>query len=504
VMKTAEPELIQCDVAVIGSGMGGGMVARALAERGREVYVFERGERLPREDANWDVSFVFGKNAYKNSEKWLDKRGRAFKPGVHYYVGGNTKVYGASLPRFRESDFKPYMTKDGISPEWPFGYADLEPYYLQAEHALEVHGNPVEDPTEPWRSGPYPYPAVPHEPATQALADSFKKQRLSPYVMPMGVDVKVGGSCILCKTCDGFPCKLGAKRDAETNGIDVALQHGAKLFERTHIEKLEHDVSGKRVIAAIGTLMNRPVRIEANKFVLSAGAANSAAILLRSKSSHYPAGLANSSGLVGKNWMVHNATFVIALNPFKKNATRFQKTLGVNDWYLNEDPRKRLGNVQMLGKVQGEMVRGIYPIIPKWLANFITSHSVDLYLESEDVPSLENRVTLDDRGNICIHWKPTNLSAHKALIRKTRLALWRAGYPFVFTKTMGIETNSHMCGTIVAGNNSDSSVLNRFCRTHDLENLYVVDASFFPSSAAMNPALTIAAQAFRVVDKGGL
>jgi len=503
-MSSSHSELITCDVAVIGSGMGGAMVARALAERGREVFIFERGRRLPREASNWDVAQVFQSNRYKNAENWFDSRGRQFKPGVHYYVGGNTKVYGASLPRFREADFKLYFTSDGASPEWPFSYSDLEPYYLQAEQALEVHGTPASDPTEPWRSGPYLYPAIKHEPVIQELSNSFRKQNLNPYVMPMGVDVREGGRCILCKTCDGFPCKLGAKKDAETNGVDVAIQHGARLFEEARIEKMEHDEDGKRVVAAVGVIGNRPIRIEAKKFVLSAGAANSAAILLRSTSEKFPNGLANSSGLVGKNWMVHNATFVIAMNPFKKNTTSFQKTLGINDWYLNEKPKKRLGNVQMLGKIQGEMIRGIYPIIPRWLSKFITDHSVDLYLESEDVPSLENRVALDSAGNICIYWKPTNIAAHKALIRKTRIALWRAGYPFVFSKTMGIETNSHMCGTIVAGTNAHSSVLDQYCKAHDLENLYVVDASFFPSSAAMNPALTIAAQAFRVVDRGGL
>lgn len=503
-MPAAEPIVVRCDVAVIGSGMGGGIVARALAERGREVFIFERGKRLPKEAANWDVSQVFGKNRYKNAENWFDDRGRAFKPGVHYYVGGNTKVYGASLPRFRESDFKSYLTADGLSPKWPFSYAELEPYYLQAEHALEVHGGPSSDLSEPWRSGPYLFPALQHEPAIQQLSDAFKKQNLNPYVMPMGVDVRAGGGCILCKTCDGFPCRVGAKRDAETNGVDVAIRHGAKLFEGALIEKLVHDAAGKEVVAALGTMGEAPLRIEAKKFVLSAGAANSAVILLRSKSDRYPYGLANSSGLVGKNWMVHNATFVIAMNPFKRNKTSFQKTLGINDWYLNGDPTRRLGNLQMLGKIQGEMIRGIYPIIPKWLANFICNHSVDVYLESEDVPKLENRVSLDDLGNIRISWKPNNMSAHKALLRKTRIALIRAGFPFIFTKTMGIETNSHMCGTIVAGHNPESSVLNEFCRSHDLHNLYVVDASFFPSSAAMNPALTIAAQALRVVDKGGL
>jgi len=500
----AEVERVSCDIAVIGSGMGGGMIARALAEQGREVSIFERGHRLPREAANWDVAHVFQRSSYKNSEKWLDARGRSFLPGVHYYVGGNTKVYGASLPRFRESDFKEYVTADGVSPAWPFSYEELEPYYLKAEKALEVHGTPGGDPTEPWRSGDYPYPALQHEEAIAELSESFKRQNLHPYVMPMGVDVKAGGKCILCRTCDGFPCQLGAKNDSETHGVNVALQHGAKLFEGIKITTLEHDESGKKIVAAHGESARGPVRIEAKTFILSAGAANSAGILLRSKSKMFPNGLANSSGLVGKNWMVHNATFVIAMNPFKKNPTSFQKTLGLNDWYLNQNPAKRLGNVQMLGKIQGEMVRAMYPIIPKWLAKFITSHSVDLYLESEDTPKTSNRVDVSEDGTIVVHWKATNMSAHKSLINKTRLALIRAGYPFVFTKTMGIETNSHMCGTLVAGKNPSTSVLDGYCRTHDLENLYVVDGSFFPSSGAMNPALTIAAQAFRVANEAKL
>lgn len=496
--------VIDCDVAVIGSGMGGGLIARALAEKGRDVSVFERGYRLPREADNWDVSAVFVDKKYKNAELWWDRTGKSFLPGVHYFVGGNTKVYGASLARFRERDFEEYDTGDGISPAWPFSYADIEPYYLQAERALEVHGSPGLDPTEPWRSGPYPYPAVKHEGPIEQFAKKLEKQELHPYLMPMGVDARTGGACVLCKTCDGFPCRLGAKNDAETRGIDAALSLGAALYEGVRITRLDHDATGTKVVKAQAETDTGPLTIRANTFVLSAGAANSAVTLLNSSSDMYPNGLANSSGLVGRNWMVHNATFVIASRLGPRNTVSFQKTLGFNDWYLDSPTGQALGNVQMLGKIQAEMITAVYPFVPKFLAGYITDRSVDLYLESEDTPHPENRVYVDKQGRIRVDWTPTNLGAHKTLIRLTRKALVKAGYPLVLTKTMGIETNSHMCGTAVAGHDPTTSVVDEYCKTHDLDNLYIVDSSFFPSSAAMNPALTIAAQALRVADRGGI
>lgn len=497
--------VIECDIAIVGSGMGGGMLARALAEKGRSVAIFERGHRLIRESANWDVSAVFVENKYKNAEKWFDHRGRSFTPGVHYFVGGNTKVYGASLPRFREEDFEEYATPDGVSPAWPFSYRDLEPYYLEAEQALWVHGSPGADPSEPARSGPYPFPAVPHEKPIEELAGRLKDQGLSPYLMPMGVDVRDGGTCVLCKTCDGFPCQLGAKSDAETRGVDVAVERGATLHTGIKVKRLVTDSArGQRVVAAEAITEEGPATIRANKFVLSAGAANSALLLLGSSSEKHPDGLSNSSGLVGRNWMVHNATFMIATNPGRKNPVSFQKTMGFNDWYLDSPSGMKLGNVQMLGKIQAPMVTSMYPVVPRQVAEFITRRSVDLYLESEDIPDKDNRIFLDHAGRVTVNWKPNNLKAHRTLVQSTSRVIRRAGFPFVFTKRMGIETNSHMCGTVVAGRDPRTSVVDEYCRSHEIENLYVVDSSFFPSSAAMNPALTIAAQALRVADRGEL
>jgi choline dehydrogenase-like flavoprotein len=496
---------ISAEILVIGSGMGGGIISRALAERGKKVLVVERGARLPKEPENWDATEVFLKNRYKNAGNWEDSNGKKFKPGVHYYVGGNTKVYGASLIRFNAADFSEIRMPGGVSQAWPFSYEELEPYYVKAENYLNVRGSGIGDPFGSFRSSEYKYPALKHDSYIEKFSNQLKKQGLHPYLAPVGVDYGKNGKCILCKTCDGYPCKLGAKNDAENCGIDPALKTGnAELITECEITKLIHDDSGFKVIAALGKLNGSPVTIRADYFILSAGAANSAHLLLKSKSERFPNGLANSSGLVGKNWMVHNATFMVGFNPFLKNTTKFQKTLSVNDWYQQSKYGFPLGNIQMLGRLNWQVFKAVKPYLPKLLLKWFAEHTVDLYLESEDLPDSFNRVEVAQDGGIKISWRPNNMKVHNTFIRETKKVLHRAGFPFVFTKTMGIETNSHQCGTAIAGHDSKNSVLNEYCRTHDLENLYVVDSSFFPSSAAANPALTIAAQAIRVAEKGGI
>lgn len=493
------------DILVIGTGMGGGIISRALTESGRRVLIAERGHRLPSEPQNWDATEVFLKNRYKNAGTWVDAKNSKFSPGVHYYVGGNTKVYGASLIRFREFDFEEFQMPDGISPAWPFSYRELEPYYAKAEKYLRVRGKKGDDAFDPYRSDDYAFEPLEHDAYMENFSKKLKKQGLHPYHASMGVDFGHGGSCIRCITCDGYPCKIGAKNDAETCGVNPALATGnAQLLTGCDITKLIHDESGKYVIAAQGSINSEPIEIKAKYFVLSGGAANSAQLLLRSRSNLHPNGLANSSGQVGKNWMVHNATFMVGFNPFKRNTTNFQKTLSFNDWYQKNEGGYPIGNVQMLGRLNWQIFKAVKPYLPKVVLKWFASRTIDLYLESEDLPDNYNRVELAEDGGIRIFWKQNNMKVHKTLIKKTRRALRKAGYPFVITQTMGIETNSHQCGTVVAGKDSKSSVLNEFCKAHDMENLYVVDSSFFPSSAAANPALTIAAQAIRVAEKGGI
>src|SRR5580704_6425795 len=492
------------DVVIIGTGMGGGTLAYALRDSGRKILLLERGDYLPSEPDNWDPEAVFTQKKYKPKEQWYDDAGNTFPPGVHYFVGGNTKVYGAALPRFRKEDFGNLEHEEGVSPAWPVTYSELEPYYSRAEQMLFVHGETGADPTEPPRSTPFPFPAVPHEPYIEDLKRRFERQGLHPFFLPLGIDLRHGGRCIRCKTCDGFPCKVDAKSDADLSCVRPALaSDNVELMTRAFVRRLVTDPSGKRVIEAEIERDGQTLRISAETFIVSCGAVNSTALLLRSASSTHPNGLANSSGLVGRNYMVHNNTALMAVNPFRVNPTTFQKTMVVNDYYFRGPINWKfpLGNLQLLGKLKAGMLTANKPLVPRFGLKAFADRSVDWWVMSEDLPKPENRVVVSSSGRITVHWTPTNRRAHHRLIEAAKTMMKRAGYPIVLTQTMGIETNSHQCGTARFGNDPGTSVLDPYCRAHDVENLYVVDSSFFPSSAACNPALTIAAQALRVAEK---
>jgi choline dehydrogenase-like flavoprotein len=497
---------LSADVVIIGSGMGGGTTALALARRGVDVLVLERGERLPREPENWSPQAVFVERRYKPAERWLDGAGRAYAPGVHYVVGGNTKVYGASLPRFRERDFEAVEHEDGISPAWPFTYADLEPYYAEAEQLYAVHGTTGEDPTEPWRSSPFPYPAVEHEPYIAELAERLREQGVSPSANAMGVDLREGGTCIRCGTCDGFPCKVGAKSDAETCAIDPAVATGnARLETGVRVRRIVTDSTGCRVDHLVAEDREGEVKVTGAKFVLAAGAVNSAALLLASANDKHPRGLANSSDQVGRNFMMHNNAHIVAVDLNRRNDVTFQKTLSVNDWYHDGGDGYPLGAMQLIGKVQGVMMKGAAPRgLPRAVLDQIARRSVEWLIMAEDLPSSDNRVTVDGVGRITTARVARGVRTHGRLLERAKRLLRSAGYDAILTQHFDIGMNSHQCGTVVAGTDPATSVLDPWCRTHDIENLWVVDGGFFPSSAAMNPALTIAAQALRVVAESDL
>lgn len=489
------------DIIIIGSGAGGGTLAHALAGSGGRILLVERGDFLPREPQNWLPEAVFAQGRYKPRELWYDDAGRPFHPGVHYVVGGNTKVYGAALPRLRREDFGELQHAGGISPAWPISYAELEPYYARAEALYGVHGTAGADPTDPPRSGPFPFPAVPHEPSVAELAERLRAQGLHPAALPMGIDLREGGACVRCKTCDGFPCRVHAKADAEVRCVRPAVAAGVTLLTGAYARRLLTDPSGRQVVAVEIERGGELLTLRAGLFVVACGAVNSAALLLRSASGAQPEGLANSSGLVGRNYMVHNNTALMAVGP-RPNPTVFQKTLAINDYYFGEPGFPYpMGNLQLLGKLQAGMLTANQPLVPRPALRAVAARSVDWWVMSEDLPDAENRITLGSNGSIRVHWKPNNLAAHNRLIAAARRAMRRAGYPLVLVQRMGIATNSHQCGTLRFGADPATSVLDPFCKAHDLANLYVVDSSFFPSSAAVNPALTIAAQTLRVAEQ---
>ncbi|KUJ41299.1 dehydrogenase [Streptomyces albus subsp. albus] len=495
----ADQDRYDADVAVIGSGAGGATLAWALAGTGARVLVLERGGFLPREPDNWSPQAVLADGRYKNAETWRTADGTAFTPAAHYYVGGTTKVYGAALPRLRTGDFAATAHPDGTSPAWPHDYATLEPFYAEAERLYRVHGRAGADPTGPPRSGPYPFPPVPHEPRIGELAERLTAQGLHPFPLEMGIDLAPSGTCVRCGTCDGFPCLVGAKSDAETRALRPALRNPTvRLLTGTRATRLRTDPGGTRVTAVEARRAGRQITVHAGTVVVSCGAVNSAALLLRSHSAAHPDGLANGSGLVGRNLMLHNNTVLAAVDPLHRNPVVFQKTLAVNDFYqAGEHTPRPLGNLQLMGKVPVAGLAAARPRVPRRLLAAAAARSVEWWVMSEDLPHPDNRVLLGPDGTITLHRRPTHTGAHRALVRAAARMMRRAGYPLVSTERMGIEATGHQCGTTVFGDDETRSVLDPYCRSHQVRNLFVVDGGFFPSSAAVNPTLTIAAQALR-------
>ena len=496
---------LESDVVIVGSGMGGGTTAYALAKKGVNVLVLERGDRLPNEKENWGPKEIFVDKRYKSNEVWVDLNGKEFAAGVHFYVGGNTKLYGAALPRLREKDFEEVKHLEGVSKAWPFTYWDLEPYYVEAEKMYKVHSNSGEDPTEPRRSEPFPFPAIPHEPYVLELAKRLKKAGVTPHSNSMGIDLGETGKCIRCKTCDGFVCRKGAKSDAEINAINPALLTGkVKLQTRAEVVKIELTADGKLVDYLLVNGPDGQYKVRGKKFVLSCGAVLTAALLLKSKSKQAPNGVANSSDLVGRNFMMHVNTHIAAFDWKRKNDVTFQKTLSFADWYFDGGKGYPLGMVQLIGKVQGIMMKSYATKVPLAILNYIANRSVEMLIMTEDLPSKDNRVEIDSKNRIHLKRKPVGMRAHKELTKKTLKVIKKSGYTAVFKQPFDISMNAHQCGTALAGHDPKLSVVDEYCKTHDVENLYLIDGSFFPSSAAVNPALTIAAQALRVVAKSDL
>ena len=491
------------DAVIIGAGVGGGTMANRLAAAGARVLVIERGTRLPREADNWSVKAVFHDKRYTTKETWRDRDGKEFNPSTYYYVGGNSKFFGTATIRFRAEDFEALEHEAGVAPAWPIRYADLAPYYDVAEQLMGTHGTAGMDPCEPPRSGPMPHAAIGHEPEIQAFDTKLRAMGLKPFPLPVAIDLHPGGKCIRCRTCDGFACKLGAKNDAEVRLVDPAIATGnVDLILETLVHRLITDDTGRKVVAVEVEQKGEKAVINGDLFISSAGAINSAALLLRSANAKHPKGLGNnSSDQLGRNYMAHNNTAMMAVNPFRKNNVVFQKSLCINDFYLASSVKPYpLGNVQGLGKLQGGMLTANMKGTPEWLMSWFAQRSVDWWIMSEDLPDPENRVSLDGDGKIRLSFTPNNLKSHGELVKHWTRLMRSMGYPIIITQKMDIKVAMHQCGTARFGNDPATSVLDPFCRTWDVDNLYVVDASFLPSSTAVNPSLTIVAQAVRTAE----
>ena len=505
------------DVIILGTGAGGGTLARHLAPSGKRILLIERGDWLPREPENWLSQNVFVENRYVSPETWYDENGKAFQPQIHYFVGGATKLYGAALYRLRAEDFGELRHHDGVSPTWPISYDELEPYYTKAEQAYEVHGARGEDPTEPPASAPYPFPALSHEPRIQQLADDLEAAGYHPFHAPCGVRLNEANMpysiCVRCTNCDGFPCAVHGKSDAEVLGVRPALEHpNVTLLTNTTALELKTNSGGTKVTEVVVEHDGKREQLTADVFVVACGAANTASLLLRSANEKHPNGLANGSDQVGRNYMFHNSQAVLALSR-EENPTVFQKTLGLNDFYLaNDEFEYPLGNIQMVGKSQAEMYRGEQPgetkLAPEWTLERVAKHAIDFWLSTEDLPMPENRVTVDKDGKLTLRYRATNDVPKEKLYEKLKSILGKLDLNeghllkrFAYMKNeIPVAGVAHQAGTCRFGTDPASSVLNVDCRAHELDNLYVVDTSVFPSIGAVNPALTAMANSLRVGD----
>lgn len=502
------------DIIIIGSGAGGGTLAHALAPTGKKILIIERGDFLKREKENWDPGAVFVKNRYHTKEPWYDKEGKAFTPGMNYYVGGNTKVYGAALLRLRKEDFGIIKHHGGISPAWPLSYEDFQPYYLAAEKLYSVHGQRGEDPTEPPEKAPYPFEAISHEPYIQKLTDQIKELKLNPFHLPLGLLLNekqpAVSRCIRCDTCDGFPCLVNAKADAHITCIEPALKHdNVTLITNAKALRLIPDPSGK-VIKEVEVEENGKItHYEADIFVVACGAINSAALFLRSKHEKHPDGLANGSGQVGRNYMFHTNSVMISVST-EPNPTKYEKTMAINDYYFKApDFDFPLGHIQLLGNVKKEMLEEGAPFFTPGIAlDYLAKHSIGWWLTTEDLPDPNNRVSLNEQGEIVLSYTSNNDESHKRLVQKLKDILNDVGghlhlFPnkIYLSQTVPIAGCAHQAGTLRFGTDPKTSVLDLNCKAHELDNLYAVDSSFFPSIGAVNPTLTIIANALRIAEK---
>jgi choline dehydrogenase-like flavoprotein len=434
---------------------------------------------------------------------------------VHYFVGGATKLYGAALYRLRPGDFEELKHVDGVSPAWPVSYDDFEPFYTKAEWLYQVHGDHGADPTEGSWSKQYPWPAVSHEPRIQQLVDDLQAGGYHPFAAPCGILLdeadRARSACIRCTWCDGYPCMVHAKSDAETMAVRPALASpNVTLLVNAEVLQLDTNAAGTSVSTVVVSRGGQREEYSADVVVVAAGAANTARILLRSANEKHPNGLANGSDQVGRNYMFHNSKAVVALAK-EANDTVFQKTLAINDFYFGADDYQwPIGNIQMVGKSNAEAMKGEEPMLtklaPHWSLAETARHAVDFWLTTEDLPLPDNRVTLGADGNVKLEYTSSNDDEADRLYHELKKVLNHAGMAdhhvlrknFYMHMSIPVAGCAHQAGTCRFGDDPATSVLDPNCKAHEVDNLYVVDTSIFPSIGAVNPALTAMANAIRV------
>ena len=491
------------DVIVIGSGAGGGTLAGQLAASGKAVLLLERGGAMPLADQNVADVDLFRKDRYHPGEQWFGTDGDPFSPQTIYALGGNTKIWGGVLQRMREREFSGLALQEGATPSWEISYSDLAPYYDRAETLYRVHGNAGADPTEPPRSAGYPQPPRPIEPFLEELRSALQRCGTQPFDLPLSWS-------------DSVADPTG---DAELFGVDPARAASTvQVRERARVRRLHVNPSGKEVRGVEAEIDGITWLFSAHLVVLAAGAINSAEILLRSATEHHSRGLANGSDQVGRNLMKPQLTSIIQLAA-AANSGRYARSLGVNDYYWGDaNVSFPLGSIQSGGGVLQDALFAESPpvlsLVTKLLPNFgleqLASRSVAWWAISAVRPDPHNRLTL--RGNhLQIHYLPNNREAHDRLVYRWIDTLKQVEADPLCQVVKPAPTHPRgeapltvmgsVCGTCRMGSNPATSVVDLQGRCHELANLWIADASIFPSCPSVPIGLTVIANALRISEQ---
>ena len=499
------------DAIVIGSGFGGAMAAHALVTAGQRVLMLERGGWVARGPQNWDASGVGLITPHYTTETPYDvsSRGRRYRAGSWHCVGGQSVFYGGASLRFRERDFGPNDVIVGDSgAEWPFDYDAMEPFYSRAEQLLGVAGEAGVDPTEPWRSAPYPQPPAPLSRTARTIADASSRLGLRPFRIPLAISYEGASgrrACVRCGTCDGYACAAEAKNDIATSVIPDLTRRGMALRANTVCVRLVRDGSRVAAVECVDRVTGERSTFSAERFVLAAGALATPHLLLASRLENCnPAG-----GSVGRYLMRHRNAVVFGVYARQPNPERgFDKQIAIHDFY-DGDPENAvltgtLGGIQQMTPPV-ELVRAYMPVLVRDPAATLVSPATGLLVIAEDQPRRENAVSIDwtnrdrfglPRLRVSHAHTARDEAAAAALAAHAKRILREAGARITYVHP--IETFSHALGTVRMGSDPHTAPLDEHGRFRGLDNLYVTDASALPRAAGVNPSLTIAANALRI------
>lgn len=491
------------DVVIIGSGFGGGPIAYSLSQKGYKVLVIEQGGYL-HDNSRHSLEHI------QSQDKWYSQKKIVRAPYSYHCVGGMSKLFSGNLTRMREKDFHEVRHEFGISPAWPIDYCDLENYYFKAEQLFKVQGMQEGDVCQPYRLTDFPYRSVPPSKNMTQLITEIKNKGFSTF--QQAVCFNSDGKTVNCDGCLGRCCPSRCKNDVEYSCIEPMITNfQGNIWINAKAIQMVTNSNGSLIEYVKVNKLNESCRVFAKQFVVSCGAIHSSILLLASKNAMHPNGLGNSSGLIGRNYMQHIITHLVAISKKKLDLGGFLKTFSINDYYAGtNDYPYPMGNIQAFGKITADTFKSSatasrFPwlhLVPSSLLTYLLEHAFVISITSEDLPDKNNRISLtaDGSGGILFSRDILHTQAHEKLVSISKNLLLDIGFNFVIPYRIGVGRSAHYCGTTVFGKNPADSVLNVFCQSHDVANLFVIDAGFFPSSSAINPALTIAAQSLRVAE----